>query len=143
VKVADEEMTMETLVGTLQVSPATLRRILNDYQEVLGDVRAEHLSPDLVPILQTILRLRAEGVRRRDILALLRAEREHGDPIQGKLEEIREALMRAEEARLEDRDRLLTALMRTQQELAHLRDELLLTRSRRDRKRHWLFGSGR
>lgn len=60
-----------------------------------------------------------------------------------KIEQLAEQVARSEEKRIDDRDRLLMALVRTQQEVQQLRYELL-ARSRRERKRRgfWarLFG---
>lgn len=52
----------------------------------------------------------------------------------GKLEELTTALSQSEKKRIDDRDRLLTALMRTQVEIQQLRHALAATASRRDRK---------
>lgn len=54
------------------------------------------------------------------------------------LDHLARALNRSEERRARDRDRLLTALMRTQQEIQQLRYELIGQRSRRQRKRGFL-----
>jgi len=52
-----------------------------------------------------------------------------------KIDRLADALARAEEKQSEDRDRLLTALMRTHQEVRQLRFELAAQGSRKDRKR--------
>jgi len=61
-----------------------------------------------------------------------------------KIERLSEQLARSEQKRLEDRDRLLMALLRTQQEVQQLRYELVARGTRRERKRRsiWsrLFG---
>jgi len=61
-----------------------------------------------------------------------------------KIEHLSEQLARSEQKRVEDRDRLLMALLRTQQEIQQLRYELVARGTRRDRKRRsfWarLFG---
>lgn len=60
------------------------------------------------------------------------------------LESFAKELRRSEERRAEDRDKLLTALMRTHQEIQQLKYEISLARSRRDRKQRgllrWLLG---
>lgn len=65
--------------------------------------------------------------------------REYGetsnDDLSSHLEHLAKALNRSEERRARDRDRLLTALMRTQQEIQQLRYELVGQRSRRQRKK--------
>lgn len=61
-----------------------------------------------------------------------------------RLERLTQELARSEEKRVEDRDRMLTALMRTQQEIQHLRYELATRASRKDRKKGFfsrLFGA--
>lgn len=55
------------------------------------------------------------------------------------IESLTHELSRSEEKRSEDRDRLLTALMRTQQEIQHLRFELVAHCSRKDRKKSGLW----
>lgn len=55
--------------------------------------------------------------------------------IRQELVRIRAELARQAELRLEDRDRQLTAALRLQQEIQHLRYELVTLTSRRDRKR--------
>ncbi|MEW6398350.1 MAG: hypothetical protein AB1503_04165, partial [Bacillota bacterium] len=52
-----------------------------------------------------------------------------------KVEQLSEQLARSEQKRVEDRDRLLVALLRTQQEIQQLRYELVARGTRRDRKR--------
>lgn len=133
-----EVITKNELLATLQIAPNTLRRILREYGSVLQVGEGGEVPPEALPTLQKILQLRAEGRRRREILAELTGSAPSADWL-AKLESIERHLMRAEAMRLEDRDRLLTALMRTQQELAHLREELLLVRSRKDRRRRGLF----
>jgi len=59
------------------------------------------------------------------------------------LARMRETLSETSERERRDRDRMLTALMRTQQEVASLRQELGATRTRRSRRRgimSWLRG---
>ncbi len=63
--------------------------------------------------------------------------------LQEKLQELNTKLAKSEERRTEDRDRLVTLIMRTQMEIQHLRYELAASQSRRDRHRgFWrrLFG---
>ena len=62
----------------------------------------------------------------------------HSELLNG-LERLSNELERSEEKRVEDRDRLLTALMRTQQEIQHLRFELVSQASRRARKKKGFF----
>lgn len=60
-----------------------------------------------------------------------------------RLQELNAKLAKSEERRTEDRDRLVTLIMRTQMEIQHLRYELAASQSRRDRHRSFwrrLFG---
>jgi hypothetical protein len=64
-------------------------------------------------------------------------------PIAAELQRLHQTLSESAERERKDRDRMLTALMRTQQEVAHLREELGTYRSRRQRKRglmRWFRG---
>ena len=67
-----------------------------------------------------------------------------GEALLKKIEELKGQLARSEERRTEDRDRLVTLIMRTQMEIQHLRYELAASQSRRERHRgFWrrLFGN--
>ncbi len=64
-------------------------------------------------------------------------------PIAIELQRLHQTIAEGAERERRDRDRMLTALMRTQQEVAHLRQELGTYRSRRQRKRglmRWFRG---
>jgi hypothetical protein len=142
-EVANDYSRQEAL-ERLNITPRTFRQMLEEYAEVLGPAPGDRIPAQLVEILATIQALRSRGIARDEIVAALASEPVRPeDDIRAKLDDIAAALVRAEERRLADHDRLLTALMRTQQELAHLRGELLLTRSRKDRRRRGLFGFGR
>jgi hypothetical protein len=57
------------------------------------------------------------------------------EPLAGEIGKLREVILQNAERERQDRDRVLMALVRTQQEVSHLRSELGTLRSRRDRKR--------
>jgi len=64
-------------------------------------------------------------------------------PIAAELQRLHRTIAESAERERRDRDRMLTALMRTQQEVSHLRQELGTYRSRSQRKRgfmRWLRG---
>ena len=64
-------------------------------------------------------------------------------PVATELARLHQTLADSVERERRDRDRMLTALMRTQQEVAHLRQEIATYRSRRERRRgfmRWLRG---
>jgi DNA-binding transcriptional MerR regulator len=111
--------------------------------ERLGGER--RLPPDAVDRLRAIWRLRGEGLAPADIRQQL-AGGTQGDPLQrllAQLDRLHAELQRSEARRVEDRDRLMMALVRTQQEIQHLRYELSAARSRKERRRgFWarLFG---
>ena len=65
------------------------------------------------------------------------------DPVAMELQRLHQTLSDSAERERRDRDRMLTALMRTQQEVSSLRQELGAYRSRRQRKRglmRWFRG---
>ena len=65
------------------------------------------------------------------------------EPVATELARLHRTLADSVERERRDRDRMLTALMRTQQEVSHLRQELGTYRSRKERKRGfmgWLRG---
>ena len=64
-------------------------------------------------------------------------------PVAAELARLNQTIAESAERERRDRDRMLTALMRTQQEVSHLRQELGTYRSRSQRKRgfmRWLRG---
>ncbi len=87
--------------------------------------------------------LPAQGAAAAPLLALA-SEPETYDELVKRVETLAGELAKSEERRAEDRDRLLTALMRNQQEIQHLRFELVTHHSRKERKKRgfWarLFG---
>lgn len=57
------------------------------------------------------------------------------EPLVDEIGKLREVIMQNVERERQDRDRVLMALVRTQQEVSHLRSEIGTIKSRRDRKR--------
>lgn len=130
----------------LGVSPSTFRRLLEDYRDLLpGD--AAHLNSETLRRLKLIERMRAKGLEAEAIGQALKemadgpaAEEETKVEMATSIATLKQELHAAEERRVADRDQLLTALMRTQQEVTHLRYELVAHASRRDRRRRGLLG---
>ncbi len=154
----EEPVTFAVACERLGVSPYVLRRLMDDYEDVLPPLveagTERQLPPDAVRMLATIARWRNDGVGREEIVRRLRAgeaEAAAGDGTDGppverlvnELGRLHDELRRNEERRAEDRDRLLTAMMRNSQELQQLRYELAVARSRKERRKgFWgrLFG---
>ncbi len=141
----DESPTLAEACLALGVSPHVLRRLLDEFGEVLPPMPEEagerRLAQEAVPALAIIIRMRNAGAGHEDILrallaqgglgsaALETAAAGEGHPstearLLDQVGRLRDELQRTEERRAEDRDRLLTALMRTNQELRQLRHEL-------------------
>ncbi len=77
-------------------------------------------------------------------VGIVRAGRTSEEALLAEMAALRSEMQKLSEQRREERDRLLTALMRTQHELQSLRYEVGVSLSRRDRKRKrgfwaWLF----
>lgn len=143
----------------LAVTGDLLRRLLTDFGDVLppgiGSGRHRRLPRAAVVLLGEIIRWRREGlddasVRRQASIHAAVLSAPDGFPPPGppagsvgagadgsllaQVNRLQDAIARQEARRAEDRDRLLTALMRTNQELQHLRFELT-SRSRKERRR--------
>lgn len=159
-----EPLSFAQACAALSLSAYVLRRLLDDFEDVLPPLvegRGERLVPaSALAILTALATWRAEGLdadelRRRALelrgvaagdLPATEAQAE-GDPVAQRLVEqvarLEEAISRQDERQAEDRDRLLTALMRTNQELQSLRYDLAAGRARRERRKGlWgrLFG---
>ena len=131
----------------LGLTPHVLRRLLDDFEDVLPPVRADGedrgLAPAAMPVLAAIAGWRAAGMAHEEVHRRAQAMAAQGTPaladdaterLVAEVSRVHAELLRSEQQRGEDRDRMLTALMRTQQELASLRLELA-ARHRRERKR--------
>ena len=100
------------------------------------------LGPESYAKLQLILQSQQQGLDDETIRQLLNRSLEEDVASQEsllleKLEAMNELLERQEKRQNEERDRLMIALMRTQQEIQHLRYEVAAAKSRRDRKKPW------
>lgn len=137
----------------LGIAPHTFRQILFEYSDVIGDEgdESQTLSPDAFERLQRVIALRNGGATPEQIRAVflpvpaddplvmpalaLPDSSLSDDPLMARLEELARELRLSEERRREDRDRVLLAMVRAQQEIEHLRYELAATASRRDKKK--------
>ena len=148
-------LTLGEACEALGLPPSTFRQIIAEFNDLLeepeeaGDVVVT-ISPANLERLRAISQWRNEGVPAGEIRqrlagagaeAAATAELANAEQLLLKqLESVRRALERSEERRVEDRDRMLTAMMRTQQEIQHLRYSIVANSSRRDRKKKGLFG---
>lgn len=145
---AEKLFSFQEACAALNISPRTFRSVLEEFSGILsagdgnGGPQGELAAKDL-EILKRIIGLRGEGLSNEAIIDRLQRERGRmqGEAVNPtdrllleKLDLLAEELMKSEERRIEDRDRLLTALLRTQLQIQHLRSELAGSRSRRDRK---------
>ncbi|MCL4424228.1 MAG: MerR family transcriptional regulator [Firmicutes bacterium] len=143
-----ERHSYQEAIDILGVAPYTFRQLLDDYCDLVfseeerasGELTAEQLET-----LKKIIQLRGEGKAKDKIREFL-SESRTDEPQEGKesflvekMEQLARELRRSEDRRVEDRDKLLTALMRTQQEIQHLRYELSRQTSRKERKKKGLF----
>jgi len=160
-----DALTFAEACAVLSISAYVLRRLLDDFEDVLPplvDAPNERRLPRsaLGPLL-AIARWRNEGLGQEEIRRRAQGLQSGGsgvadadgggqdaadDPAVGRLlsqvSRLHEELARQEERRAEDRDRMLTALMRTNQELQHLRFDLAAKTRKERRKGLWgrLFG---
>jgi len=133
----------------LGIAPYVLRGLLDEYPEALPLAGERLLTPEAVERLEAILRWRREGLSPDEIRQRLAqgVSTPPDDPMTAlldRLSHLQTELSRSEQRRVEDRDRMMMALVRTQQEIQHLRYELAGDRSRKGRRRgFWrrLFGS--
>ncbi len=139
----------------LGVAPRTFRQLLAEFYDLVEPEPAvseggppRDLSQTAVARLARVVAMRNAGSGYQDIRRALAGEASAGKsepPVTGLaglaglaegLDRLQRELSRSEERRREDRDRLLTAILRLQQEIQHLRYEVVALHSRRDRKRH-------
>lgn len=137
----------------LGIAPHTFRQVLFEYSDVIGDEgdESQTLSRETFDRLQRVLALRNGGATPEQIRAvflpaptnealltdslILPDSSLPDDPLLARLEEFARELRLSEERRREDRDRVLLAVIRAQQELEHLRYEIAATTNRRDKKK--------
>jgi DNA-binding transcriptional MerR regulator len=132
----------------LGLAPFLLRNLLEEFGDLVP-VRAGAEGPgvaaEAMERLRVIAHGRAQGLAADEIRRRLERGPEDSPPtaaaVLERLERLQAELAVSERRRVEDRDRLLTALMRTQQEIQHLRYELA-GRRRERRRGFWarLFG---
>lgn len=140
-------VTLGEACALLGISPYVLRRLLEEFADMLPppvEIAGERrLETAVVGMLATLVRWRGEGLSPEEMRRRMRAfgdgvpqerQQEAGDPLRTAVDELRQELKRTEHKQAEDRDRLLTLLMRTNQELQQLRHELSM-RPRRERRR--------
>ncbi|MGE5484492.1 MAG: hypothetical protein ACM3X4_05710 [Ignavibacteriales bacterium] len=102
-----------------------------------GGPGAAALPADSVAAIATILKMRAEGATDDEVREAFSPGAQAGrtaDRVEMTLQRLARELAQTEKRRAEDRDRLLTALMRTHQEVRQLRNELAAQSSRKARK---------
>lgn len=138
---------LDDVCRRLSLTPAAVRSLLETFPEI-GTVEERAgqrgLPADAFARLRTAAAGRAAGLEEEHVRRLL-AEGDGGaeaaaDPdkaagLHERLDQLAEALLRSEQRRVSDHDRLMMALIRTQQEIQHLRYELAATRSRKERRR--------
>ena len=142
----------------LGITPRTFRQIMVEFAEVLDrppdEESSGEISESTLRKLGLIARLRSKGRSPGEIIEQMKGPGSEGEAApdepqdellrkQGllleRVDQLTRDLSRSEEHRVEDRDRMLTALMRTQQEIQHLRYELVAQTSRRARKPKGFF----
>lgn len=136
------EVSREEACRLLGMSPKSLRSLWQRYAAVLGGGRVpSRLTRETVERLRRIRALQAAGRGDADIVAALTLAAEETaatvDPLQeveARLAEIAQRLAVSETRRAQEHDRLVTSLMRTQQELNHLRYEVAASVPRRQRR---------
>lgn len=146
----EERISLDEVCTTLQLAPHVVRSLLTEYRPWLTTAESEGgLSREDFARLTRIHAWRSQGLSAAEIRRRLEAGQESGEGEAGLnllLEEIGRMaglLQASEEKRAEDRDRLMLALMRTQQEIQQLRYEVAASKSRRERRKgFWsrLFG---
>ncbi|MEW6082050.1 MAG: hypothetical protein AB1576_09815 [Bacillota bacterium] len=156
----------------LGLGPKTFRNMVDEYREVLGLSAEEDqgLPEERVETLERIVEWRSSGLGPEEIgrlleetmpsqapprssqtserlLARVPSHRERAlmeQSLPERLERLVKAIGQSESKRLEDRDLMLTAMMRIQQEVRMLRYELRGGTRRERRRGFWsrLFGGG-
>ncbi|NPV71466.1 MAG: hypothetical protein HPY55_12605 [Firmicutes bacterium] len=111
-----------------------------DAPEAHGSAVTGGLPASLVPVIRRIVALRNDGASDEEVRRLMtdNPEASPEERLESKLDRLTRDLELSEKRRAEDRDRLLTALMRTHQEVRQLRTELITHASRRTRRKSFL-----
>lgn len=130
----------------LGITPHTFRQIMRDFGSRLMDRDDDGRGPGLelsqeeIERLRKVLEWRKQGLSDAEIVKRLEEPEKAptpslSDEVVARLEEIKRQLKESDQKRVEERDRLLTALMRTNQEIQQLRYQLLKPMSRKARRR--------
>ncbi len=150
-----EGYTFKEACEALGSNPRDLWRLLKEYGDLIGyqdsepEASPRFLSPDSLERARSILGYLAQGKTKEQVQERLAFDelRQGSDvPPPGvyemllqKIEELQADLAKSEEKRLEDRDKTLTTLARTQQELQRVKGEVAVANSRRERKHKSLW----
>lgn len=139
----DDVIARVEVLRELRIGPRLFRQLTEDYRSYLGPLPMGGVTSGQLATLKRVLAMRGDGRSKDEILAELEAAPGQAeaelDMAQDPLVALRQELAKAEARHAEDRDRILTALIRTQQELSHLRQEFAASKSRRDRKKRGFF----
>lgn len=154
----DGYLTYQECCDRLNIALHTLRQILFEYSELIGDEDddGQRLCPEAFDRLRRVVALSDGGADREQIRAVMApvsaapsgsdlvlrdlSLAELGDdfpddPVLERLERLTRQLEQSELRQRDERDRVLLALIRAQQEIEHLRYEVAAAGSRRDRKK--------
>ncbi|MGB9867215.1 MAG: hypothetical protein ACPLPR_04830 [Bacillota bacterium] len=136
----------DLVCSQLGISPHTFRQIMRDFGSKVMDPDDDGRGPGLelsnqeIERLRKVLEWRKLGLSDSEIAKRLEQPQElpgisFGDEVVARLEEIKRQLKESEQKRIEERDRLLTALVRTNQEIQQLRYQLMKPMSRKARRK--------
>lgn len=141
-----ERVGREQACRRLNTTPKVLRETWTRFAAVLGEERLPRtLDERQLRLVARALAWSAEGRAEDEVAAALAVEAGEDDgrlavELKERLESIASAINHNEHRRAAEHDRVVTALMRTQQELSHLRYELAAAAPRRERRRRlWRF----
>lgn len=141
-----ERLGREQACRRLNTTPRALRAIWTRFAPVLGEERLpRQLDERQMRLVARALEWTAAGRADEEVAAALALEAEGAEPalaleLRERLDSIVSTINRNEHRRAAEHDRVVTALMRTQQELSHLRYELAAATPRKERRRPpWRF----
>jgi uncharacterized membrane protein YccC len=157
VRPEDDSLTYQECCDRLNIALHTLRQMLFEYSEIIGEEGSDEqrLSREGFDRLRRIVALSEGGADREQIRAVLapantapsavapaasptglEALTEYpDDPVLERLDRLTRQLELSEARQREERDRVLLALIRAQQEIEHLRYEVAAASTRKDRKK--------
>jgi hypothetical protein len=141
-----ERVGREQACRRLNTTPRALRDIWARFAAVLGEERLpRQLDERQLRLVAHALEWTGAGRADDEVAAALALEVEGAEPalameLRNRLESIASTIKHNEHRRAEEHDRVLTALMRTQQELNHLRYEIASSTPRKESRRPvWRF----